>query len=117
MSIEAELARALGHIVPRAGVAATLAIGGDTLPVMVIISNDLHVGGANGGFTNRYNNRADGVIANRWLIEFHKTEVDALDLSGVRLTVTETGQRYELHQPVDEMASAVGMITYGAAKI
>lgn len=116
MSIDAELARALGHIVPKAGVAATLAIGAETRPVTVIVSNDLHVGGANGGFTNRYSNRADGVIANRWLIEFHKTEVADLDMAGMKLTRTDTGEVYEIQQPVDEMASSVGMITYGAAR-
>lgn len=116
MSINAELARALGHILPRAGVAATLAIGTETRPVTVIINNDLHVGGASGGFTNRYNNRADGVIANRWLIDFRKSEVADLDMAGMLLTVTDGGQRYEIQQPVDEMGPAEGMITYGAAK-
>lgn len=115
MSIEAELARALGHIVPRTGVAATLAIGAEIRPVTVIINNDLHVGGASGGFTNRYNNRADSVIANRWLIEFYKSEVADLDLAGMKLTVTKSGKQYEIHQPVDEMAESAGMITYGAS--
>lgn len=119
MSVNDELARALGHIYDqdRAGQVGKVIHGATSTTVTVTITNDLHVGGATGGFTNRYDNRSDGHIANRWLIGFLKPEIKGIDLTGCILQLDKSGDRYELHEPVDEQGEAVGEIVYGAAKI
>ncbi|MFM5576901.1 hypothetical protein ACET8O_20300 [Aeromonas veronii] len=122
MSIESELARALGHIYApnRAGEKVRIFLGSTTRDVSVVITNDLHVGGDGSGFTNRYDNRADGNIAARWMVSFQKPHVADLILSGCFITVLDaegnaTGQTYELHEPVDEVGQKAGEITYGAS--
>lgn len=118
MSVNDELARALGHIYQstRAGQRAKLTLGSTLLPVTVIIDQDLRLGSDSGGFTNRYDNRADGNIAERWLISFRKADVTGVVLDGVQLELDDTGDRYELHAPVEVLGQAEGEITYGAAK-
>ncbi|MBL0523199.1 MULTISPECIES: hypothetical protein [Aeromonas] len=122
MSIESELARALGHIYApkRAGVLVRINLGNTTRDVSAVITNDLHVGGDGSGFTSRYDNRADGNIASRWMVSFQKPHVADLILSGCFVTVLDaegnaTGQTYELQEPVDEVGQKAGEITYGAA--
>lgn len=118
MSVNDELARALGHIYQtnRAGQRARITLGGTTQPVTVIIDQDMRLGSDSGGFTNRYDNRADGNIAERWLVSFQKSEVTGVILAGVELELIDTGERYELHAPVELLGQAEGEITYGAAK-
>ena len=111
MSITDELSRALGHIYPRAGFTAQLYYGATAVPVRVTVTNDLHVGGTDGGFTNRYDNRSDGMIANRYLIGF--TKPCPQRASGCTLVLdAPDGRRFELQEPVDENA---GEVVYGAA--
>lgn len=80
-------------------------------PVWASVDNDLHVADEGGGFTNRYSNRSDNHIANRWLVDFLKQEVSEFSLWNAELTLPD-GRVYEIHEPVDEDN---GMITYGAA--
>jgi len=80
--------------------------------IMAAVDNDLHVADEGGGFTNRYSNRSDNHIANRFLVDFLLSDVVGLNLWNAVLTLPD-GTQYEIHEPVDEDK---GMITYGAAK-
>jgi len=111
MSVTDELTRALGHAYSRAGLPGKLYYGVTAVAVTVTVTNDLHVGGTDGGFTNRYDNRSDGMIANRYLIGFAKPGPQRA--SGCTLVMdAPDSRRFELHEPVDENA---GEVIYGAA--
>lgn len=118
MGINDELARALGHIYQeaRAGQPARLTLGAETLTLTVIVGQDMRLGSDSGGFTNRYDNRADGNIAERWMVSFRKADVQGLILDGVLVELVQTGERFELMAPVDVLGQDVGEISYGAAK-
>lgn len=111
MSVTDELNRALGHIYPRAGFNGKLYYGATGVDVTATVSNDLHVGGTDGGFTNRYDNRADGMIGNRYLIGFAKGGPERPTGCILKL---DDGRQFEVQEPVDENA---GEIIYGAAQI
>lgn len=111
MSITEELTRALGHIYPRAGFEGWLYYGATAVEVKVTVSNDLHVGGTDGGFTNRYDNRADGMIGNRYLIGIPKGGPERP--TGCQLKLKD-GRIFEVQEPVDENA---GETIYGAAQL
>lgn len=103
--MDANLLKAFGTYV-------TLILAGEEKTIKASIDSDLHVGSSSGGFTNRYNNRSDDVIANRWMAIFQKSDLNGEHLDGVVIT-TLSGQKYELQEIIDEDA---GLITYGAAK-
>ena len=109
---DAAMAKMDARLLAAFGTDITIMIAGEEKTIKASIDSDLHIGSSSGGFTNRYNNRSDDVIANRWMVIFQKSDLNGEHLDGVVIT-TLAGQKYELQEIIDEDA---GLITYGAAK-
>lgn len=94
------------------GKPVTLALPNENKVVMATIEKELNISSGSSGFSNRYENRANGIMANRSQSGFLKSEVAGLDLDGVIMTL-EDNTRYELNEVIDEDD---GVITYGITK-